>query len=124
MTFNMTEFLELSDEDYLEYWVEKQLPHPGCPVSFKLLIHGVHYLNNTQPVMGGRVLKAWKELKNVVTYLRDEFVDGVGYVILYWPLKDKELKVPIDESAYYPSVHRLSTDLNSELRGPSCSQDS
>lgn len=43
--FSIREFCELEPDEYLEFWTLNKLPHPGCPISFKLLLEAVIYFN-------------------------------------------------------------------------------
>lgn len=124
--FDIREFEELEPEDYSSYWADHKLPHPGCPISFKLLIEGVIYLNqfhlqertNHYGVSCGtpdfniirRKERAFRELATVVScpsplnFIRpplsaehiELFHDNQHWFRLYWSLKQKTLYVPID----------------------------
>lgn len=115
MNFSITEFLELEPTDYLEYWAVNRLPHPGCPVSFKLLIEGVHLVHKT--VAASRREQAFKELAGVVSYSGSECFSGVDFCALYWPLQQKKIFVPLDRDQHPFQAGTVLSDLNQRMKG-------
>jgi hypothetical protein len=85
--FNFKEFSELAEDDILEWWTEKKLPHPGCPVSFKMVLDIIRY------VYGGDLEAGRRCLGNV----KYHYVN-LDYIVFYFPYKDKSLMVPRDKS--------------------------
>lgn len=89
-SFSFIEFLDIPEEDILEWWTEHKLPHPGCPVSFRLVQELV------------KVVHLWDESRRRIALsvclgeVKYHYVVRQDYAYFYFPYKDKTLSVPLD----------------------------
>lgn len=103
--------MELQEDEYLEYWATNRLPHPGCPISFKLLIEGVHLFHTASNLT--RREQAFKELAGVVRAWTGSFN---GKIEMHWPLQDKLILVPMDVD-HLSDVNEICKQLNNRMKG-------
>lgn len=85
--FDLSEFLLIPESEKATYWIESGLPHPGCPVSFKVMIDFI-YASHRLPK--DLVYIRTQAIKNLIGNIK------VSQEGVYLSCKDKWLPIGID----------------------------
>jgi hypothetical protein len=96
---NIQEFCELDEGDILEWWTNNKLPHPGCPISFKMVCNLVWVCHRVNHQLFERRLQAFRETIGQVIF---EGTKGQERILYFgFPFKDKTLLVPYSDDRDY-----------------------
>lgn len=91
MSFNFKEFAEVEEADILDWWTDNKLPHPGCPISFKLVQNLCYVCHRSDEAIRSRKIK---ETIGVVQF----HYTNRDQAFFYFPFKDRCVCVPLDSS--------------------------
>lgn len=101
------EFLELdpnSVTDILNYWNDYRLPHPGCPISFQLVILTTYLIHGRKPTSTKQLISAGLQFRghiNIKISATSVTTYDCPVVQLYFPYKGRIVNVPLDMAGRY-----------------------